>query len=133
MTEGLRDGRDADTPKVAINKDAEIKMLKSAFGIFGCALLAIGIVVGVAWGVYALYATFAPKYEGVRRDVMIESRYYTEATIRRLRDLKIQYDATPVGSPARPTLANAAKHEAAVFPRERLPLDLRNWLASLGS
>lgn len=105
--------------------------MKTFFATVGAVAAVLGVPFGLAYYGYIGTAFFAPRYEAIRRDTMIESRYYSEATIRRLRDLKIQYDASSDSS-ARLTLAAAAKHEAAIFPQDRLPADLRLWLSSLG-
>lgn len=105
--------------------------MKTFLALIGVVAVVLLVPFGLAYYGYLGTAFFAPRYEAIRRDTMIESRYYTEATIRRLRDIKIQYDSAPLDSDARRTLANAAKHEAAIFPQDRLPVDLRAWLASL--
>ena len=75
-------------------------------------------------------AFFAPKYEGVRRDVMIESRYYSEATVRELYRMKRQYD-TADSDAAKATIGAAARHEFGIFPEDRLPPDLAAWRAHI--
>ena len=79
---------------------------------------------------YGMVSFFAPKYEAIRRDVMIESRYYSEATIRELYRLKRQHN-TAGSDEARATIRAAALHEFSIFPKDRLPNDLRVWFAQL--
>lgn len=83
-------------------------------------------VFGLAYFGYANFAFFAPKYEAVRRDVMIESRAYSEASVRELYRLKRQYDTTDDAA-ARATILAAARHEFSIFPEDRLPPDLAAW------
>lgn len=80
---------------------------------------------------YVSTAFFAPRYEGVRRDVMIESRAYSEGTVRELYTLQRQYRAAKTDD-ERATLAAAARHEFSIFPRERLPADLQVFMTQVG-
>lgn len=92
---------------------------------------AIGFVIGaMLFGGYHAYSYFAPKYESVRRDVMIESRAYSEASVRELYRLKRQWDATDDAS-KRATIVAAARHEFSIFPEDRLPADLRLWMSQI--
>jgi hypothetical protein len=102
-------------------------------GFAAAAVIVAGLIgAGTALGFWSLNMTqyFAPKYEAVRRDVMIESRAYSEATLRTLYKMKREYDAAQ-GEPARQTIAAAARHEFSIFPQERLPADLQVWMAQL--
>ena len=101
--------------------------MKEIFGAF-LGLVAFGlIVIAVSFGGYYSYAYFAPKYEAVRRDTMIESRAYSEATLRELYNYKTQYEATQDPS-AKATIAAAARHDFEIFPQDRLPADLAAWM-----
>lgn len=80
---------------------------------------------------YSSFAFFAPRYEAVRRDQMIESRAYTEGTIRELYTLQRQYRAAKTDE-ERATISSAARHEFSIFPKERLPGDLQLFLAQIG-
>lgn len=95
------------------------------FGAFLAAIFALN-----AFG-FANFAFFAPKYEGVRRDQMIESRAYTEGTIRELYTLQRQYQAAKTDD-ERATISAAARHEFSIFPKERLPGDLQTFLNQVG-
>lgn len=74
---------------------------------------------------------FAPMEEAIRRDVMIESRAYSEATTRRLYELKIQYDTAP-NDEAKAAIRSLALHEARAFDKKRLPRDLQVFLVQIG-
>ena len=50
-----------------------------------------GIGFGLRYAGYLQFAFFAPLQEAVRRDVMIESRAYSEATTREMYRLKLQH------------------------------------------
>ncbi len=65
--------------------------MKEFFGAIGLVVLVIAGIAGLSVGSYYLYAFLAPKYESTRRDVMIESRSYSEGTIRELYTLQRQY------------------------------------------
>ena len=90
-----------------------------------------GAIFGLNYFGFASFQFFAPKYEAVRRDQMIESRSYTEGTIRELYTLQRQYQVAKTDD-ERATLAAAARHEFSIFPQERLPNDLRTFLAQIG-
>lgn len=90
----------------------------------------IGIFILNMFG-FLNYSYFAPKYEAVRRDQMIESRAYTEGTIRELYTMQRQYQSAKTDD-ERATIAGAARHEFSIFPKERLPGDLQAFLNQVG-
>jgi cytochrome c556 len=92
-------------------------------------VIALGVV-AATFGAYELYAYFAPKYEAVRREVMTESRYYNEASIRELYRLKRQYDAAKTEE-EKATIVAAARHEFSIYPEDRLPPDLHGWMVAI--
>lgn len=94
-------------------------------------VLIVGGLAGLTFGGYYATAYFAPRYEAVRRDTMIQSRAYNEASTRELYRIKVQYLAAQTAE-ERATLKAFALHEATAFDRDRLPLDLRAFLAQLG-
>ena len=96
------------------------------------AAVAVGLtgVVALNFVQYGVFSFFAPKYEAVRRDVMIESRYYSEATVRELYRLMRQYNGASTED-AKRTIRAAALHEFSIFPKDRLPSDLQVWFAQL--
>ena len=109
--------------------------MKELFGAVGAAIVVIALVVGIgvggSIGGYYLYAYLAPKYESTRRDVMLQSRAYSEGETRNLYRLKIQSDAAP--SPeAKQTLRLAAQHECEALDRSRLPADLSAFCNPMG-
>lgn len=99
-------------------------------GLLFFALVVIGIAFAGAsldlWG----YGYFAPKYEAVRRDVMIQSRAYSEASTREMYRFKLQY-VQAKSDDERNTIKAFALHEATSFDRDRLPLDLQAFLEQL--
>jgi hypothetical protein len=76
------------------------------------------------------YSYFAPKYEAVRRDTMIQSRAYSEASTREMYHFKLQY-AQAKSQDERDTIKAFALHEATSFDRDRLPTDLQAFLIQL--
>ncbi len=95
-------------------------------------LVFVGAVVfGLNYAGLLSYGFFQPRLEAVRRDTMINSRSYTEGTIRELYTLKRQYGAATTDA-ERATIVAAARHEFSIFPRERLPNDLVVWLDQIG-
>ncbi len=71
--------------------------MKTVISGIGIVAILLGAVFGLNYFGYLNTAFFAPKYEGVRHDVMIESRAYSEGTIRELYTL--QRDALGYGFP----------------------------------
>lgn len=102
-------------------------LVMGALGIGGLCATAFG----VNYFAYGSFSFFAPKYEAVRRDVMIESRAYQEATIRRIYDLRLQYE-TADNDAARATIRQVVLHEVRAFDRTRLPRDLQAFINSMG-
>lgn len=104
--------------------------MKTVLGGLLAILAGLTLIFGLNYFGYMNVAFFAPKYEGVRRDVMIESRYYSEATIRELYRMKRQY-ASAQTQAERDTIRAAALHEFSIFPEDRLPVDLRAWFSAI--
>lgn len=98
---------------------------------FAFCFIAIGAIVGLSIGGYHLYAYLAPKYEATRRDVMLESRAYSEGQTREIYRLKLQYQQAKTDD-ERDTIRAMALHEASAFDRSRLPLDLQSFISTLG-
>ena len=104
--------------------------MKDFFAGLALVILAVSGVLGATWlfqgNDFFLQRYFAPKYEAVRRDVMIESRAYSEATTRRLYDLKRQM-AQAKSEDEKATIRAMARHEVQAFDASRLPHDLRTF------
>jgi hypothetical protein len=105
--------------------------MREVLAVIGILISAVVFTAGISVGSYYLYAFLAPKYEATRRDVMIESRAYSEGTIRELYTLQRQYQAAKTDA-ERDTIASAARHEFSIFPKERLPGDLQAFLVQVG-
>jgi len=101
--------------------------MMGALGIAGLCSIAFG----VNYFAYGSFSFFAPKYEAVRRDVMIESRAYQEGTIRRIYELRLQYEQAQDDS-ARATIRQIVLHETRAFDRRRLPRDLQAFINQMG-
>jgi hypothetical protein len=108
--------------------------MKNALAATAACLLAIVAGIGIAWIVqgndFFLRAYFAPKYEAVRRETVIQSQAYSEATTRRLHDLRRQYTQAR-SDDEKAAIKAMAIHEASAFDANRLPPDLRLFLAQL--
>ncbi len=104
--------------------------MKNLLKILGITVGCGAAIFAVAYFGFGMTAFFAPKYEGVRRDVMIESRYYSEATVRELYRLKGQY-LKATTEDVRQTIRATALHEFSIFPQDRLPLDLARWFKQI--
>lgn len=106
------------------------EVLGGLAGLFFFALVLFGIAVGGNALSFWSYSFWAPKYEGVRRDVMIQSRAYSEASTREMYRFKLQY-VQAKSDDERNTIKAFALHEATSFDRDRLPLDLQAFLIEL--
>ena len=104
--------------------------MKTLAAIAGSFVLLIGLVFGLNYLGFLGTAFFAPRYEGVRRDVMIQSRAYSEATTREMYHLKLQYQQAKTDD-ERSTIRAMALHEAQGFDRQRLPEDLQVFVSQL--
>ena len=94
--------------------------MKEVLKVFAIAMLALAVVIGFVWlaqgNAFFIYQYFAPKYEAVRRDTVIESQAYSEATTRRLYDLRRQYTQA-VGADEKTAIKGMALHEVNAFDR----------------
>lgn len=100
---------------------------RAFFAIVFAAVLLAAIGFGLRFLAYSNNAFFAPRNEAIRRDVMIESRAYSEATIREMYNFQRQYLAA--GSDAeKNAIKAAARHAAAGYDINRLPADLQGFV-----
>jgi hypothetical protein len=106
--------------------------MKIALAIILGIPLFFAAIFGLNYYAYGTYNFFAPKYEATRRDVMLQSRAYSEGETRNLYRLKIQSDAAPTPE-ARQTLVLAARHECEALDRSRLPADLASFCNPMGN
>lgn len=88
------------------------------------------VITGGNWFAYEQQAIFAPKYESVRRDTMIQSRAYSEATLREFYRLKLQYQQAKTQD-EKDTITAMARHESQSFDTDRLPADLQLFVKEL--
>lgn len=107
--------------------------MKSAFG-WGCgALLAVVLMVALPWLVmgneFFLYKYFAPKREGVRREVFEQSRAFNQGMIQELQNMQFEY--IQANEESKQALASIILHRAADYPADKLPADLRAFIEDL--
>lgn len=105
--------------------------MKDFFAFCFIAVIAIGAIFGLSVGGYYMYAFLAPKYEATRRDVMLESRAYSEGQTREIYRLKLQYMQSK-SDDERATIRAMALHEASALDRSRLPFDLQSFIQQIG-
>lgn len=104
--------------------------MKSFFIIVAFVAMIGAVIFGLNMVGFISYSFWAPKYEGVRRDVMIQSRAYSEATLREMYRFKLQYEQAQ-GEAERNTIRQFALHEAQSSDISRLPQDLQTWLKGI--
>jgi len=105
--------------------------MKAVFGIVGALALTVVVCFGLNYAGLMSYGFFAPRYEIVRRDTMIQSRAYSEAQTREMYGFKRQYLQAKTDD-ERATIRAFALHEADAGNRELLPIDLQVFINSLG-
>lgn len=103
--------------------------MKLALTIIGLSLAAVALAFAVQGNDFALYRTFAPKYEQVRRDTFKQSQAYNDGMAQELDNMRLEYiRATPDQQQA---MASVILHRAASYDASKLPPDLAAFVASL--
>jgi hypothetical protein len=101
--------------------------------IAGVVVLVFVALFGLTWIVpgndFLLYRYFAPKQEAVRRQVFEQTKSYNQGMIQELQNMQFQYEQADDSHKA--ALASIILHRAADFDEDRLPTDLRAFIASL--
>lgn len=107
----------------------------SAPRLFGMGFVGLALLCGLGFGLNYVglvsFGFFAPRYEAVRRDTMIQSRAYTEANLREFYRLRLEYQQA-ANDDQRATIRAMVVHEAQAVDRSRLPVDLQQFIAQLG-
>lgn len=93
----------------------------------GIAIVTLIFVLG--FGYFAYYTWAGPAYEEVRHKTFEHSTAYIQGKVQALNRYRMDYERA--SKEHRPALARIARHEASTIDRTRLPIDLREWLASL--
>jgi len=104
--------------------------MKNTIARFLGIILLIGVfVVGGVGFSLGLTKFFGTHMESIKTDIYRENKSYVEGTVRDLRELRVQYDAAGEGH--RDALRCLIIHRAGELSRERLPLDVREFLSKL--
>lgn len=97
-------------------------------------LLVLVVLMGLGWFVqgneFFMYKFWAPKQEAVRRQIFEETKSYNQGMIQELQNMQFEYEKTADQS-AKDRMASIILHRAADFPEERMPQDLRTFIAKL--
>jgi len=95
----------------------------------------VALAIGLALTFYVqgsnffIYKVFAPKYEAVRRQTFEESKSYNQGMIQELQNMQFEYiKAKPEQKIA---LASIILHRSADYDMNKMPLDLREFIAQL--
>lgn len=107
--------------------------MKNAINILTTFFLSIIAVCALMWAVqgsdFFLYKVFAPKYEQVRRETFEQSKAYNQGMIQELQNMQFEYiKAEPAQKSA---LASIILHRSADYDPDKLPADLRSFIADL--
>ena len=102
------------------------KVVGSVLGVIAVCLLLGWLATG---NDFFLYKVFAPKYEQVRRETFEQTKSYNQGMIQELQNMQFEYaKANPEQKDA---LASIILHRAADYPEDRMPSDLRSFIAEL--
>lgn len=104
--------------------------MREALGFLGSLIIVAAIIAAVMFGGFYAYQYFAPKYEGVRRDVFEQSKTFHDGTVRTIRDYEYRWRTTtdPI---AKAGIKAAVFHELNSFSEDKLPSDLRKFVDEL--
>mgnify|MGYP001573481623 CR=1 FL=1 len=101
--------------------------------VFSVVVGVVLLVLSLSWvalgNEFFLYQYFAPKFEGVRRQVFEETKSYNQGMIQELENMQFQYEQAD--DKHKPALAKIILHRAADYDEARLPLHLRTFINSL--
>lgn len=79
---------------------------------------------------FFMYKFFAPRQEAVRRQVFEQTKSYNQGMIQELQNMQFEYIKT-ADPKAKDALASIILHQAADFPEEKMPADLRAFIQGL--
>lgn len=99
----------------------------------GIGVLVLIALLGLSWVIqgndFFMYKVFAPGYEQVRRETFEQTKSYNQGMIQELQNMQFEYvRATPEQKDA---LASVILRRAADFDPDKLPTDLRSFVAKL--
>ena len=101
--------------------------------IIGGAILFILLFTALAWLIqgsdFFLYKFWAPKYEGVRREVFENTKSYNQGMIQEIRNYQIEY--VKATKEQKGALASVILHQVADYPEDKMPLDVKDFIQSL--
>jgi hypothetical protein len=101
-------------------------------GLAGIALVVL-LVIGAAWGSFALYATFAPKYTAVNNAVFHQSQQYTDGMAQRLEQYQMAYNQATTQA-AKDAIASMVQHDFASYSADdeaELPANAQQFLEKM--
>lgn len=109
-------------------------MFKKIAGFFVVLTFTVAFIFVVGFAVqgtnFIFYKWYASQTEIIRRNVMLESRSYNEATNRRLYELKLQYTISQ-NQNEKNAIAAIIKHEIGAINRSNLPVDLHQFVETI--
>ncbi len=103
--------------------------MKATAVIVGILVLFLGFGWLIMGNDFFMFKVFAPRVEQVRREVFEQSKAYKQGVIQELQNMQFEYiQASPEHKEA---LASLILHRAADFDENKLPSDLREFIAQL--
>jgi hypothetical protein len=108
--------------------------MKEAVAFLFMFLMFCVVCLGLDWAFtgndFFIYRFFGPKTEAVRRDIYKESQAYNDGTVQDLQNLQLEYVQNHDDG-ARSALSSVILQRAAVYPEDRMPPDLRDFIDGL--
>jgi len=105
--------------------------VKGWLGGVGFIATGIAVVFGMAYGSFALYSYFNPKYTAVNNQTFKESQQYNDGMVRDLENLQMEYINGDQGK--KDAIRAIVLHRFSVYPMDKMPINLRNFYNSLKS
>lgn len=107
--------------------------MKDAFAVAFIAVCGLALLVGVGWlaqgNDFFMFRYFAPKYEAVRRETFEQSKAFNQGMVQELQNMQFQYAQADAAHKA--ALADVILHRAADYDEDKMPNDLRVFVAQL--
>lgn len=103
--------------------------MKDIFKIAAMVFGFIALIWAIAGNQLAMSAFFNPKFEQVRRETFEQSKAYQDGTLQEIRSMQFEYAKAAPNQ--KQMLGEIIKHKLAGFPEDKIPADLKVFVATL--
>ena len=104
-----------------------------AGSVIGVVVLVVVVMLGLGWVArgndFFMYKVFAPKYEQVRRETFEQTKSYNQGMIQELQNMQFEY--VKANDQQKDALASVILRRAADYDTDKMPPDLRSFIAKL--